>query len=297
MYLKDDGKRTSERRCLRDMDRRICFVVPVSGAYVRMARALGNSVRHFHPGSHVVVATSGPSSSDPITALISDGPFDELISFPVMDVKDEGYSSVIWTKLQVIGRELAEFLVILDADLMMYDRIDSLVREFEESGQLLAATLDDDPFLGAAFKRDGHRRRSATGVRALSACLIIVRPSSTVAESVLALAREMDGETRWPEQAVLSAFAAENGGWCELGRRSVIQCRDEAVLRDPLDAVFLHVGSPRPEVFGASPRRWGEPSFAEAERAFLERWGAPFPAAKLSRDFELRVSDVWIASV
>jgi hypothetical protein len=29
-------------------DRRLCFVVPVAGEYARMARALGNSVRHFH---------------------------------------------------------------------------------------------------------------------------------------------------------------------------------------------------------------------------------------------------------
>lgn len=30
-------------------DRRLCFVIPVAGKYARMARALGSSVRHFHP--------------------------------------------------------------------------------------------------------------------------------------------------------------------------------------------------------------------------------------------------------
>ncbi len=273
-------------------DRRLCFVVPVSGEYARMARALGNSVRYFHPHSRLVAVTTGTPPVE-ISVLAESGPFDEVVAFEDAGIGDEGYSAVIWTKLQVMSSPLGEILVILDADMLMYRRVDALVEQFERSGKLLAATLDDDPILASAFKTRDLAVMSRYDVPALCACLIIVRPSSSVSALALAKAREINGRTRWPEQAALSAFAAEYGGWCELDHGAVIQSRDREVLNAPRGTVFIHVGSPRPETFGASPLRWDEMTLSELARDFRERWGQPFPVAKLCSDFEMRLNNDW----
>lgn len=274
------------------LEAEVCFAIPVAGQYYRMARALGNSVRHFHPRSKLVAMTvPGPGSE--ITALVDDGPFEELLIFDETRLSDEGYSPVIWTKLQVIGLDLAKVLVILDADLIMYRRVDALIDQFLMSGKRIAATLDDDPSLATALKRPGVLGNDVADVPALSGCLVMTRPDPAVSEHLLDLARVLNGESYWPEQAVFSWFASQHGGWVDLGIGAVVQCWDEGVLKNPVEAVFVHVGAPRPATFGASPRRWGEPGLIDAVDRFLERWGRPFPAERLSADFTQRVSDEW----
>lgn len=274
-------------------DTQVGFVVPVIGDYSLMARALGNSIKHFHPGSRLTVATVGAPTTD-IEQLVSEGPYDDLVSYEPLDIDDGGYSPAIWTKLQAIGSDLAPVLAIMDADLLMYGRLDRQFQEYFASGLKYASILDGNPTLDRNFTSTVPHVPTLADIPALCACLLLVRPSQTLSTDLIKLAQELDGQSHWPEQAILSLYAALNGGWHDLGKRAVLQSRDREVLGEwPPSVPLVHVGSPRPRAFGASPQRWDEPTYAEANAEFTRLWGARFPEERLSHDFEQRQADQW----
>ena len=274
-------------------DSEIGFVVPVLD-YSRMARALGNSIKHFHPGSRLVVTTVGVPTVE-LERLVSDGPYDDLVSYEPVEIDHGGYSPAIWTKIQAIGLDLAPILAIMDADLMMYGRLDQQFGEYNASGRIYASILDGNPTLDRNFISSVPQLRALNTVPALCACLLLVRPNQTLSDALIELARQLEGQSRWPDQAILGLYAALHGGWHDLGKRAVIQCRDREILGEwPPRVPLVHVGSPRPRAFGASPRRWDEPTYIQANAEFTRLWGARFPEERLSSDLEHRLKQRWL---
>jgi hypothetical protein len=263
------------------------FVVPFLDNYSRMARALANSLRFWHPDSPLVAMTVAPAG--PRVREVADACFDELLEFDDPGFDACGYSAVVWTRLHLWDIASPGPVVCLDADIQMYAPLGAEVIEgFHGSGKIFGSILDGMSRLRQQFQPGQAGLGSFGDAPAPCVAYLMLTPRPGVTEELLDLARRYDGATICPEQAILGLHAAQHGGWLDQTSLTVTQSWSPEALLDPPPTPLIHFGSPRPDFFGPSPQRQGDLTMAEGLHRFESRTGQPYPVERFRRDFEKR---------
>lgn len=264
------------------------FVVPFLDNYSRMARALANSIRFWHPASPLVAMTVSPAG--PEVREVAASCFDELLEFDDPGFDARGYSAVVWTRLHLWDIKSEGPVVCIDADMQMYAPLGAeVIQCFHASGATFGSILDGMPMLSQQFV-PGYEGIFPFGASpAPCVAYLILTPRPGVTAELVELARIHDGATICPEQAILGLYAAQHGGWLDQTSLTVTQSWSPEVLRDPPRTPLIHFGSPRPDFFGPSPLRQGDLDMAESLRRFETRTGQPFPVERFQRDFDKRL--------
>lgn len=264
------------------------FVVPFLDNYSRMARALANSIRFWHPESCLVAMTVSPAGKE--VREVAACCFDELLEFDDPGFDACGYTAVVWTRLHLWDIQSAGPVVCLDADMQMYAPLAAeVMQSYNASGATFGSILDGMPELRQQFV-PGYTAVVPFGASpAPCVAYLVLTPRPGVTEELVELARTHDGATVCPEQAIIGLYAAQHGGWLDQTPLTVTQSWSPEVLRDPPNTPFIHFGSPRPDFFGPSPLRQGDLGMSESLRRFETRTGEPFPVERFRHDFDRRL--------
>lgn len=268
---------------------RITFALPFDESYARMATASARSIRAHHPSSRIL-ALSVPPVGDQVSKAAGQQPFDGIREIEVPDLDHAGYSPNIWLKFAAWTLEDADTVVCIDADTVLLESLCSHIVEWKQTNTEFAAALDLNPTMEDQFKRRPGVPDTIADVPAMCAACIICEPDRDVAEELFTVAREYDGLLRCPEQAVLSIWASKRRGWHDLGDRLLTQTWGRSILSQPWTGGVLHIGSPRPQLFGSSPLRSGEHDLIESTLRFERTHGVRHPMHRIVETFKEHVT-------
>lgn len=268
---------------------KLTFAIPFLDNYSRMAKALANSIRYFHPHSDIVALTTAPAGRQVLDVVHRS--FDDIIELDDPGFYSAGYSAVVWTRLHLWDLPTSNPVVCLDADMQMYRAVpDDVVATWQASGRVFGSFLDGMPRLEQHFVPDYAPVAAWGAAPAACVAFLILQPGSGVTDCLLELASAHHRHVVCPEQAILNLYAATHGGWFDQSATTVTQSWSPAVLHDPPHTPFIHFGSPRPAFFGPSPLRQGDVEYAVALRRFERSTGQHFPVDRFRQEFEVRLS-------
>ena len=266
---------------------KLTFTIPFLDNYSRMAQALANSIRYFHPESDIIALTTAPAGQQVLEVVRRC--FDDLIEFGDPGFYSVGYTAVVWTRLHLWDLPTSNPVVCLDADMQMYRAVsDDVVRTWQASGCIFGSFLDGMPRIEQHFVPDYKSVAPWGSAPAACVAYLIFQPHSGVTNRLIELAEAHHRHVVCPEQAILNLYAAMHGGWLDQSEM-VTQSWSPAVLCDPPRSPFIHFGSPRPAFFGPSPLRQGDVDYATANRKFNQLTGQCFPVDRFRQEFEVRL--------
>lgn len=275
-----------------DPKAKLTFAIPFLDNYSRMAMALANSIRWFHPTSEIIALTTAPAGQQVLDVVRQS--FDDLIEFEDPGFDSAGYTAVVWTRLHLWDLPTSRPVVCLDADIQMYRALpDELISTWQASNRVFGSFLDGMSRLEQHFVP--HYEPIAPVGQAPAACVayLILQPTGGVTDQLVQLAATHNGHVVCPEQAILNYFAAISGGWHDQSGATVTQSWSPVVLQNPPPTPFVHFGSPRPAFFGPSPLRQGDVEYDVALRRFKEASGQQFPIDRFRLEFEARLSGMF----
>lgn len=266
----------------------LTFAIPFLDNYSRMAQALANSIRYYHPASDIVALTTAPAGQRVLD--VARRCFDDLIEFDDPGFDSAGYTAVVWTRLHLWDLTTSNPVICLDADMQMYRAVpDELVETWQASGCVFGSFLDGMPRTEQHFVPNYAPVAAWGAAPAACVAFLILQPRAGVTNCLIDLAESHHRHVVCPEQAILNLYAAMHGGWLDQSAATVTQSWSPAVLHDPPRTPFVHFGSPRPAFFGPSPLRQGDVDYTTALRKFERFTGQSFPVERFRREFELRL--------
>ena len=267
----------------------LTFSIPFSSDYSRMAQALANSIRRFHPGNDIVALTTAPAGRR--VAEVARRSFDDLIELEDPGFDAAGYTAVVWTRLHLWDLPTSNPVVCLDADMQMYRAVpDGIVTAWQSSGRVFGSFLDGMSRLEQQFVPDYQPVAAFSRAPAACVAFLILQPRAGVTGKLMDLASTHHGHVICPEQAILNLYAAMNGGWLDQSAYTVTQSWSPSVLHNPPLTPFVHFGSPRPKFFGPSPLRRGDVEYAIALERFERQTGQGYPIDRFRVEFEARLN-------
>lgn len=272
-----------------DLTSNLTFAIPFLDNYSRMAQALANSIRCFHPGSNIIALTTAPAGRNVLD--VARRCFDDLIEYDDPGFDSAGYTAVVWTRLHLWDLPTSNPVVCLDADIQMYRAVpDDVVKSWQTSGRVFGSFLDGMPRLEQHFVPDYAPVMPWGTLPAACVAFLILQPHPGVTNILIDLAESHHQHIVCPEQAILNLYAAMHGGWLDQSTATVTQSWSPAALHNPPLTPLVHFGSPRPAFFGPSPLRQGDVEYATALRRFERLTGQRFPVERFRREFEIRLS-------
>ena len=198
----------------------LTFAVPFLDNYSRMAQALANSIRYFHPNGEILAMTTAPAG--PQVREVSRLHYDDLVEYEDLGFAHAGYTPVVWTRLHLWNLPTTNTVVCLDADIQMYRPLpDSVVREYRSSRKVFGSILDGMPLLEQQFCSGYEAIGRWNSAPAACVAYLILQPNPSVGGDLIELTMAHEGFVVCPEQAILNLYAAQNGGWLDQSAATV----------------------------------------------------------------------------
>jgi lipopolysaccharide biosynthesis glycosyltransferase len=254
-----------------------------------MARSLINSINKYHNSPNIIICSD---EKDILSFFLGNNI--EFIEFHNNDLHFSYWHPLIWAKLDAFNISTKETVAILDVDIVMYKSLTKYVNRFEESGQIIGASEDDDNFESQFITEvlcGGLKLNCHSDQKALNAGAMLIKPDRNIYKELINLARKYDKYARFPEQAILNMFCIKNNCWFDLGDEFMLLPFSNKVKDVEKVSCLLHFITPRPSFMCDFVQRPNEESLLEKISLFEIRNGYKYPLKKIKNDFEKRLNN------
>lgn len=233
------------------------IAIALTSDHALMACGFLAKLREFHPHNGIFIITDEKSVS---TASNIAEAFNalEVVVTTSMGFNCLEWGEIVTSKFVVFNLPTNRPVVFLDIDQVITRDINVFVREFVDSGVLLAGGADDEPLRNQFQSGKIPEGLNGSETVVVNTGAFITRPNKDFFDLILRSIPKYSGTTRLPTQGLINGILyEENIPFKVYGDDFMIGPFNKHILDNPCSAALLHLWTPRPPFMFPNPKRVG----------------------------------------